>query len=200
MNVMRQREIFTDAMRFASGDDEPATFLRLWLEGDWDALGREWPEYSIPVELRHPERPDHPSIHACSSGAVQSSSSLDTWLASQREIMDNEGPFHIGHLWTYRASEQYVALDLIAANQELGLTIAITGRLRLPESIHSDPFIETVDAVDAYYLSSLISHELNIPLSYGSLSGPLSRERLLRSSTTKEKDSCLSLKVKWPSA
>lgn len=200
MNPMRQRQIFIDAMQFAIDDDEPAKFLRLWLEGDWDALGREWPEYSIPVELRHPEQLGHPSIHACSSGAVQSSSSLDTWLARQREIMYNAGPFHIGLLWTYRAIEQYVALDLIAADQELGLTIAITGRLRLPESIHSDPVIETFDAVDAYYLSSLIAHELNIPLSYGSLSGPLSRERLLRSSTTKEKDSCLALKVRWLNA
>ncbi|WP_110648787.1 hypothetical protein [Salinicola peritrichatus] len=52
MNPMRQRQIFTEAMQFAIGDDEPATFLRLWLEGEWEALEKEWPDYSIPGELK----------------------------------------------------------------------------------------------------------------------------------------------------
>lgn len=197
---MNQREMFTEAMRFAIDDDEPATFLRLWLEGDWDSLERGWPGYSIPLELRQDHQPDQQSIHACSSGVVHSSEPLDKWLANQRGIINDAGGFHAGVLWPYRASEQYLALDLIASHQELSVTIAITGRLRLPESIRCDPFIEVVDAVDAHYLACLIAHELDITLSYCALSGPLSRERLLRSSTTNEKDSYLSLKIRWPSA
>jgi hypothetical protein len=45
-------------MQFAINDDEPATFLRLWLEGDWESLQREWPSYRVPEELKrhtHPE-------------------------------------------------------------------------------------------------------------------------------------------------
>lgn len=187
MDKNRQREIFTHAMQFAAGDDEPAVFLRLWLEGDWDSLEREWPGYSIPLELRQGHQPSHQSINACSSGIVSSSEPLDKWLANQRGIISDAGAFHTGALWPYRASEQYLALDLMASDHELSVTIAITGRLRLPESIRCDPFIEVFDAVDAHYLAFLIAHELEIPLGYCSLSGPLSRERLLRSSTTSEK-------------
>lgn len=200
MNPIRQREIFTEAMQFAMDDDDPATFLRLWLESAWDSLEREWPGYSVPLELRQGNQPCHRSINACSSGVVSSSERLDKWLANQRVIINDVGTFHTGVLWLYRSSEQYLALDLIANDQELSVTIAITGRLRLPESIRCDPFIEVFDAVDAHYLVSLVAHELDIKLSYCSLSGPLSRERLLRSSTTSEKDSCLALKVRWPNA
>lgn len=200
MNQMRQREIFTEAMQFAIDDDEPATFLRLWLEGDWDSLEHEWPGYSIPHELRQGHQPYPQSTNACSSGVVSSSEPLDKWLASQRGVIYDAGTFHAGTLWPYRASEQYLAIDLISSDQELSFTIAITGRLRLPESILRDPFIEVFDAVDAHYLALLIAHELDITLSYCSLSGPLSRERLLRSSTTREKDSCLALKVRWLNA
>ncbi len=200
MNPMRQRQIFTEAMQFAIDDDEPATFLRLWLEGDWDSLEREWPGYSIPLELRQGHQPYHQSINACSSGVVSSSEPLDKWLDNQRGIINDAGTFHAGVLWPYRASEQYLALDLIGSDQELNVTIAITGRLKLPKSIRCDPLIEVSDAVDAHYLASLIAHELDITLSYCSLSGPLSRDRLLRSSTTSEKDSCSALKVRWPNA
>lgn len=200
MSPIRQRRIYTEAMQFAIHDNEPAKFLRLWLEGDWDSLEREWPGYAIPLELRQGHQRGHQIINASSSGTLSSSEPLDKWLANQWGIIKDAGTFYAGTLWLYRASEQYLALDLIAGEQELSLTIAITGRLRLSESIRCDPFIEVFDAVDGYYLASLIAHELNIPLSYCFLSGPRSKERLLRSSTMSEKDSCLSLKIRWPNA
>lgn len=58
MNQMRQRQIFIDAMQFAIDDDEPATFLRLWLEGDWESLQREWPSYRVPEELKRHSHPE----------------------------------------------------------------------------------------------------------------------------------------------
>lgn len=56
MSQMRQRKIFTEAMRFAIDDDEPAAFLGAWLEGDWDVLRREWSDSAIPDELMQTPR------------------------------------------------------------------------------------------------------------------------------------------------
>ncbi|REC93370.1 hypothetical protein [Kushneria indalinina] len=58
MSPLRQRQIFSEAIQFAINDDEPSTFLRLWLEGDWLALEREWPNYVVPEELKRHEPVD----------------------------------------------------------------------------------------------------------------------------------------------
>ncbi|MCS2611034.1 hypothetical protein [Halomonas dongshanensis] len=188
MNSMRQRQIFTEAMQFAIDDNEPATFLRLWLAGDWDSLTREWPSYPIPCELKQGHQPAPLLINAGSNGVVKSSRILDEWLSSQMAIIKETGPFQTGCLWFYRAGVQHLALDLVASDRELNVTIAITECLRLPASLQDDPFIEVSDAVDAYYLATLIAHELNIEFEPYVLSGPLSTERLRRSSTTRENE------------
>lgn len=44
-NKPDQTEIFTQVIEFAIETDEPKEFLRCWLEGDWQAIKDEWPEF-----------------------------------------------------------------------------------------------------------------------------------------------------------
>ena len=45
-------EAFNEAIAFAISDDEPRTFLKLWNEGEWDVLNKEWPQFVIHKSLK----------------------------------------------------------------------------------------------------------------------------------------------------
>ncbi len=54
------RRAFNSALDFALDDCEPdegLTFLRLWREGDWQAIARDWPEFDLStVEAALPKK------------------------------------------------------------------------------------------------------------------------------------------------
>jgi hypothetical protein len=50
---MTTEEIFNSAINFAldGADEEGLLFLRMWREGDWNGIKKEFPGYEIPKEL-----------------------------------------------------------------------------------------------------------------------------------------------------
>lgn len=54
----QMRQSFMDAINFSIETDEGLAFLRCWREGDFDAIEREWPEFTFDrafLEGRQPE-------------------------------------------------------------------------------------------------------------------------------------------------
>ena len=39
-------DTYNKVINFAIETDEPASFLRVWREGSWDTIDKEWPEFN----------------------------------------------------------------------------------------------------------------------------------------------------------
>ncbi|EPC00598.1 hypothetical protein L861_06570 [Litchfieldella anticariensis FP35 = DSM 16096] len=79
-------------------------------------------------------------------------------------------------VWLYRLGLPYWSLDLEGARGHLAITIAVTGRTRLPVPLDQAPQVEVVDSVDAYYLIRAITASPYVDVDFLELGGALRME------------------------